>query len=87
MPEGLYKAVEAHSWNWVRGAIENGYSDANERSEHDWTPLHRAVSCNYEPEWIEFLLALEADPNAILLRNCIILMKQIKTIVFVVLTH
>ena len=64
MPEGLYKAVEAHSWNWVRGAIENGYSDANERSEHDWTPLHRAVSCNYEPEWIEFLLALEADPNA-----------------------
>lgn len=64
MPEGLYKAVEAHSWNWVRGAIENGYSDANERSEHDWTPLHRAVSCNYELEWIEFLLALGADPNA-----------------------
>lgn len=64
MPEGLYQAVEAHSWNWVRGAIENGYSDANERSEHDWTPLHRAVSCNYEPEWIEFLLALGADPDA-----------------------
>lgn len=63
-PYHFYQAVESHCWGRVRDAIENGYSDANERSEHGWTPLHHAIYHDYEPEWIEFLLALGADPNA-----------------------
>ena len=64
MFDHFYKAVEAHNWNWIRDAVGKGYSDANERSKHGWTPLHHAIFHDYEPEWIEFLLALGADPNA-----------------------
>jgi len=64
MPDDFYKAVEAHSWAYIRNAVKNGHYDVNERQEHGWTPLHHAISHDYEPEWIEFLLALGADPNA-----------------------
>lgn len=64
MPDDFYKAVEAHSWACIRNTVKNGHYDVNERQEHGWTPLHHAISHDYEPEWIEFLLALGADPNA-----------------------